>query len=388
MSDKFNKKNKANRYFGCLDKVWWQEFIGKNPLKNCTLVLKSKDGSKKITFHLWAIPIVLLTFYLALSFVYSYTYVWQVTIFTPLIHPQDRAFCELNAYRNEAHEPWLVPASFNSKTMRPAKPKIAILELHDNAWKINPILMKKLKQNRQVYANKWNYDVINGLDYIDIDKSIPAAWSKLKAAQELLSTSHSYDYIFYIDLDAIIMNMNVNLDTYIDRAVGADIILTEDSHGINTGLMLLQKSKWTSDFLSLAFAQKQLAVNEYNEEGIPYPFEYEQRAFHYLYGTSFWLNRGLPVYRHSKSIQEHVAVMPQCAFNSYSLSPYKTLAPWVFDSKEDWSAAQYAENDFAIHFAGVKGQAKTDLMDYYLDRSIDLNEEAYKNKIIEKERDR
>ena len=144
MSEKYNKKKNVNQYLGCLDKKWWQEFIGKNPLKNCTLVVKSKDGNKKITFHLWAIPIVFVVLYLILSFIYTYTYVWQVTILTPLLHPQDRTFCELNVYRNEAHEPWLAPPSFNINTDRVIDPKIAILELHDNAWKMDPILMKKL----------------------------------------------------------------------------------------------------------------------------------------------------------------------------------------------------------------------------------------------------
>ena len=72
----------------------------------------------------------------------------------------------------------------------------------------------------------------------------------------------NFEYIFYIDLDAIIMNMDMKLQDFIEHAPGGEIILTEDAHGINTGLMFMHKSEWTKSFLNLAFSQKHLALNE------------------------------------------------------------------------------------------------------------------------------
>jgi len=190
----------------------------------------------------------------------------------------------------------------------------------------------------------------------------------------------NFEYIFYIDLDAIIMNMDMKLQDFIEHAPGGEIILTEDAHGINTGLMFMHKSEWTKSFLNLAFSQKHLALNEETEDGIPYPFEYEQRAFHYLYGTSFWLDRGLPKYRESPDVQSHIAVMPQCAFNSYSLHPISLR------SSEDWTSAAYANGDFAVHFAGVKGYKKLALMEAYLESSEEINQKTmdkYNNFISE-----
>ena len=39
-----------------------------------------------------------------------------------------------------------------------------------------------------------------------------------------------------------------------------------------------------------------MALHEASRQGIPYPFEYEQRSFHYLLQTQVWRTRGLPKY--------------------------------------------------------------------------------------------
>ncbi len=285
--------------------------------------------------------------------VHNWTYVWQHTEMRGIIRPQTRNTCALSAKWGPEDKDWVVSSNtnqdFNSKKL-----KIALLEMHDDWWQGS--IMGKIRSNRQEYANRHGYTLVNGNDFIDRSRS--AAWAKLPAAQSFLS---SYDYVFYIDTDAVIMNMNVRLEDFIKIAPDADFILTSDKNGLNTGLMLMRSSIWTKDFLGLAYKQIQLSDNERAEDGTPYPFEYEQRAFHYLWGTEIWLRRGLPTYKDSAEVQKHFAVLPQCAFNSYSIHPLSFDKAWV--------DAHYADGDFAIHFAGVKGAAKQNLMDVYLERS-------------------
>jgi len=100
-------------------------------------------------------------------------------------------------------------------------------------------------------------------------------------------------------------------------------------------------------------------MKKVSSNGVAHPFEYEQRAFHYLTNSKVWKDRKLPKYPgNSTEILQHIAVLPQCAFNSYSIHPFS----W----KGDREISQYIHGDFAIHFAGKKGQIKVNLLNYYL----------------------
>lgn len=109
------------------------------------------------------------------------------------------------------------------------------------------------------------------------------------------------------------------------------------------------------------YKQKHL-VQKRSSKGIAHPFEYEQRALHYLLQTKAWRKRKLPVYPgDSKSISSHIHLLPQCSFNSYALHP--------FDLRGQRNEIHYVDGDFLIHFAGVKGQKKINLMNHYLQLS-------------------
>eukprot|EP01034_Spumella_vulgaris_P023475 gene23475-29692_t len=154
------------------------------------------------------------------------------------------------------------------------------------------------------------------------------------------------------------MNPSIRLERFISP--GADLVMTTDWNGLNTGVWLAKNTDWTKWFLHTAFEQKQL-VQKKSPQGISYPFEYEQRAIHFMTDSEIWQKRKLPKYRGSESsaeINKHFHVVPQCAMNSYSLHPW--------DSRGDREVSQYVPGDFLVHFAGKKDQMKTDLMNYYL----------------------
>ena len=139
---------------------------------------------------------------------------------------------------------------------------------------------------------------------------------------------------------------------------GADLILTEDWSGPNSGVWIAKNSPWTRKFMRLAFDQKQLA-NDYAANGKKHPFEYEQRAFHYLLDSEVWRSRKLPKYNGDiVEMRRHVAYLPQCAMNSFSMHPLELRG-----SRE---VNQYVSGDLLIHFAGKKERKKVELLDYYL----------------------
>lgn len=139
---------------------------------------------------------------------------------------------------------------------------------------------------------------------------------------------------------------------------GADLILTEDWSGPNSGIWIAKNSAWSRNFMRLAFDQKQL-TNDFAVNGQKHPFEYEQRAFHYLLDSDVWRSRKLPRYTGDiDEMRRHVSYLPQCAMNSFSMHPLELRG-----SRE---VNQYVSGDLIIHFAGKKDRIKTDLLDYYL----------------------
>ena len=101
----------------------------------------------------------------------------------------------------------------------------------------------------------------------------------------------------------------------------------------------------------------------YADNGAKHPFEYEQRAFHYLMDTDVWKSRGLPRYKPDEvtEIRKHVKVLPQCTMNSFSMHP--------LEYRGDREVSHYVKGDFLIHFAGKKGKLKIDLINHYLEVS-------------------
>ncbi len=284
--------------------------------------------------------------FLATDYMHTQTYQWQCTQLGSSLRPVERDTCEYN-----------VADETGTKS---TKYKIAMLMMYDNNdgnW--NTELMNRVLKNRESYCKKYDITMINANNLID--KTRPPAWSKLIAVEHHLKTG-LYDYVMYIDMDVVIMDPSIPVTRFIDPK--ADFVMTTDWNGLNTGIWVAKNTPWTIWFLRTAWEQSQLVVKR-SPEGKPYPFEYEQRAFHFLTNSQIWQQRGLPVYRGGKEtpaeIYTHFHVLPQCAFNSYVLHP--------LDYRGDREQSQYVPGDFLVHLAGKKGQMKTDLMNHYLDRA-------------------
>lgn len=280
--------------------------------------------------------------YFTTSYMYNVTYIWQCTTLADSFRPVSRTWCE--------------PVPRAEPPIPSGQLKIGLLMVYDdNYGGSDKQLVPRLLENRQRYCAKHGCTVISS----PVNKSSrPPAWEKLTAMLEQLNTG-KYDYVWYIDMDMIIMNPAKSPVHFLGQAPrGQDFILTNDWSGINTGIMFARNSDFSKWFLQTAYAQEQL-VDKYSVDGIPHPFEYEQRAFHYLLNTPLWQGRGLPTYRgNSTELMRHFTALPQCSMNSYFLHPLELRA--------DREESHYVPSDFIVHMAGKKGQIKTDLMNHFL----------------------
>eukprot|EP00981_Chlorochromonas_danica_P008087 scaffold1962_cov180-Ochromonas_danica.AAC.22 len=155
-------------------------------------------------------------------------------------------------------------------------------------------VMKPILQNRQEYCTRHNYTLLNAKDLVDTNR--PISWSKLLAMNYHLSTG-LYDYLFYIDMDIVIMNYDIPLEKFIEMDdYQHDIILTEDRSGPNFGVWLAKNTPWTSWFLQTVWNQSQLIPPTTPDGMKKYPFSFEQRGVHYLLDTPIWKKRELPTY--------------------------------------------------------------------------------------------
>lgn len=285
---------------------------------------------------------IIITHFIA-SYIYTETYLWQCTTLAESIRPVDRTWCPIVVPNNEP---------FNPKD----KLRIGLLMIYDDNYGGNDKrLVPRLIENRQKYCALHGCTVISSA----VQKSPrPPAWGKLTAMLEQLKTE-KFDYVWYIDMDMIIMNPAKSPESFINQAPrGQDFILTNDWSGVNTGIMFARNSEFSRWFLQTAYDQEQL-VGKYSEDGIAHPFEYEQRAFHFLLDTPLWRARGLPTYAgNSTELRRHFTALPQCSMNSYFLHPLELRA--------DREESHYVPSDFIVHMAGKKGQIKTDLTNYFL----------------------
>lgn len=267
---------------------------------------------------------------------HDYSEVWQYTFGASL---SDRVGCDLNVSTAEP------------RTLSP-KPAVAIVSMFGGNWPTS--VMKRVVQNKANYAKYHGYTLIDGNKYVDDTRGV--SWFKLLAVDEALN---NFDYVMYIDSDAIIMDPKRPLDEFLIAGRGSDMIMTQDWSGLNGGVWIAKSSPWTHWYMKELWNQTHL-IPRYSPDGkTKHIFEWEQRAFHYSIQSDMWIERGQPIYPGDHmAIRSHIKYLPQCSFNSYSMHP--------MDGRGGRDLHQYIDGDFIIHMAGKKGDIKFNLMEHYL----------------------
>ena len=163
-----------------------------------------------------------------------------------------------------------------------------------------------------------------------IDRTRPAAWSKIPAVARALRGGHQL--VLCVDADALIMNPALRAEDLMDWR--AQQTLAADHNGPNSGVWLIRDSAWSRWFVAALWEQEQLVALP----PLRQLFHYEQRAFHHLLQTAAWRRVVGLRFEHANAVRAATSLVHQCVLNS--------LPSW------------YADGDFVLHLAGVKGAAK------------------------------
>jgi hypothetical protein len=222
----------------------------------------------------------------------------------------------------------IIPSSVCKAVKRDARKsiKIAIVSLYDKSYE--PI-GKYAHVNKQAYAKKHGYDIFLYTESLDMTRK--PHWSKIIALQKHLQ---DYDWLFWTDADALIMNNEIRLESLIDD--NFDIIITKDCYNcVNTGNFFIKNSVWSAEFLKRMYQPVYL-----NHPGLN-----DNWAF-------------LRLYADDPTVKTHIKLVNPNLMNSYIECPPEAKAEGL-----------YKQGDFIIHFAGLH-LSKAQLMQKWSEKAL------------------
>ena len=129
-----------------------------------------------------------------------------------------------------------------------------------NFEKIGNICLKTIN----AYAKRHGFDVKL---YNNIKSNRPPAWNKILLIQKLFQDKKKYDFIFWIDSDALILDFDKDIRWEIEST--KDLYLVK--HFIkgrevpNTGSFLIRNSEWSKKFLIDVWNKKEHIYNKWWE---------------------------------------------------------------------------------------------------------------------------
>ena len=182
------------------------------------------------------------------------------------------------------------------------------------------------------YAEKYNYAVI--IYDKPFNDEVAMCWNKIATIMENLK---NYQYLVWIDADAIIVNFNIKIESFIDKYPEYDLYLCEDiviqKECINSGVMIIKNTPWTNNLFYKVWNSQ--ILHSHNDQNVIF---YEIVKEIYPYSKP---NLKFSSYC-GKISHPKVKILPENAFNTHILN--------------------YNKGDFIIHLMGAKEKVRIDIM--------------------------
>lgn len=242
------------------------------------------------------------------------------------------------------------------KGLSPKGRDIVLLTGYTSDFEVKfPKIARQMKENRQKYCDKHGYsNLVVDLDQhkSKLEPGIPLHWLKLYAIKEAFDKFPESQWVFWLDADALLMNLDIELAGHIlnkdvlreklmynmplarrgqkfrgDKYPSKDkvnvddieLILEQDTMTFNTGGMILKRSDYIMHTLMDMWLTK-----ENMEKKFTFP---EQDVLTDL------------IFENKNDLFKRVGFVPQSIINSY----------W----EDHWVASgRYHEGDFLCHFPG------------------------------------
>ena len=188
--------------------------------------------------------------------------------------------------------------------------------------------------NRALYATRHHY-VLRVFNRIDHER--PAPWSKVLALKSTIK-SGQFEWLLWMDSDALITNFETHLDDFLPAAQEVDIVVSRDCTGLNTGIFLLRCSQSSMQLLEEVYSGIHVNNDTINH------FWWEQKSF-------------MDLYQVSDKVRSQTMIVSQKSFNSYPGQP--------------GCNGQWTEGDFIVHFPGQGAAERETYMEHYLEKVLE-----------------
>jgi hypothetical protein len=155
---------------------------------------------------------------------------------------------------------------------------------------------KHTESINQAYAKQAGYDFHVLREWSFTERAV--TWGTVYMLRKYLS---QYDYLFWMDADAVVSRFDISLEKFIRQMPDKDILACDDrpmgSSIVNAGTILVKNSTWSKKFLD-SWWERGLQ-KKYNAEGLT-----DQWALSDLYAEN------------EQQVQDHLHVFPTKSFNS------------------------------------------------------------------------
>jgi len=193
--------------------------------------------------------------------------------------------------------------------------------------------------------NGYDYTVNKNSDEIKIfcrDEDLAIQWYKVKLVKELFESNSEYDYILFLDADAILSNLDRRIEEYIDE--NYDLIFANDlgHHSVvNTGVFLAKKSEWTKLFMKKWWNSRNEINGQQVNDTLLWTGGMHRPDLNGVFRSSFWHEQTCIsyLYKTDEDVKNHIKILDNNDFNSpiykpdgfifhafaYGFTPYRNL---------------------------------------------------------------
>lgn len=205
---------------------------------------------------------------------------------------------------------------------------IAVLTLTDNY--IGENVVQKSIANKAAYAKPWNFELIipsrQELEKFDFVKKREKDFMKRSKFAYVRKILPLYDAVFWIDIDAIIMRHDVNLNVLLQDMINANksVAMAQTRHltnMLNSGVAMFRNAPSTHEFLD-EFVKAHPLITKCRQMHMCAAQLYDQNILSYLINR--WPTCGLggrilyhysPVHPYWRKYNDMMQELPACIFN-------------------------------------------------------------------------
>lgn len=103
-----------------------------------------------------------------------------------------------------------------------------------------------------IYANRHGYSyMVWDQDLIPPNYSV--YYNKIVALHRALKSNMNFEWVLYLDSDAIITNHNIKIEDIINKHQNKEIIMAKDLNGKNNGVILMKNTPNMADYLQQCY---------------------------------------------------------------------------------------------------------------------------------------